>query len=1076
MRMFFSCLRHGALLSTFLALFSLQGFSQSTATLRGNVTDSSGAAISGAQVVARNQGTGIERTTKTDETGNYDLPALPIGSYQVEARAQGMQATTLNGVVLQVSQIVVQNIQMGVAKGSEIVNVTADLPVIDSGSMTVGQVINSTTVQEIPLNGRHFVDLGLLLPGSVTPPANGFLTAPLRGQGSFGIVTAGNREDTVNFMINGINLNDMANGQVTFQPSINTVQEFKADNSTYSAENGRNSGAIVHIATRSGSNTWHGEGFDFLRNEAMDARNFFNPSGLPQSTFKRNNFGGNIGGPIWKNRTFFFFSYEGLRQRQGLSLSAGVLSPAERAAITDPTSQKLAALIPEANVINPPTTPGGPSIYQFVSSATAPVNIDQGTMDVTHEFNQADHLHAYYAIQWDKRGEPNLQGNNIPGFGDHRQSRRQILALNETHVFSPAIVNEARLGFNRIHIVFAPESTQDPSTFGINNGVVGPFGLPQMSINSIGLTFGGIRNFPQGRGDYTAVLSDSLNYTRGNHAWKFGGEFRRFNGNAFTRDDGGMGFADVAAFQQGKINAVPSGFVNAGTFAITSGTRPARVFAHSVGLFAQDNYKVKPSLTLELGLRWEWNTSPTEGDSRSVNFFPGTDSFVQIGNDGYKNSIGQNYNFEPRVGFSWDIFRTGKTVLRGGYGYQVDQFLPGPLILSGNPPFAVPSATGGATTYSTLLTDAAAGGLAPAAVDPKFKNGDVQTWNLNIQQQFAPTLGVMIGYFGSKGSHLSSAINLNQFVNGVRPFPNLSSTSPVVPAQCVGKPTCALGNIVQQASIGNSNYNALWVTANKNMAKGLQFNASYTWSKSLDYNSRNFQGYTLQDSLNPRGDYGLSDFDVRNRFVISTVYELPFKGNRIYEGWRLSGIVQLQNGNPLNVTTGITTLTGFGTLRPDIIATPVIVNTYRADGGVQWFQSNSDSVCDLRANHVCPATAQFQIPSTAGGVLHFGNMRRNSLLGPDFRNMDLSLAKTTRITERLHVEFRADAFDLFNHPNFGNPQSLTAASRTIGSPTPTNPTGISPASTAFGIIRNTRFPNGDSGSSRQLQVGMKFLF
>jgi hypothetical protein len=308
---------------------------------------------------------------------------------------------------------------------------------------------------------------------------------------------------------------------------------------------------------------------------------------------------------------------------------------------------------------------------------------------------------------------------------------------------------------------------------------------------------------------------------------------------------------------------------------------------------------------------------------------------------------------------------------------------------------------------------------------------------------------------------------LNQFVNGVRPFPNLSATSPVLPAQCVGQPTCPLGNIIEQTSFGNSNYNALWVTANKNMGKGLQFNASYTWSKSLDYNSRNFQGLTLQDSTNPRGDYGLSDFDVRNRFVISTVYELPFKGNRVFEGWRLSSIIQLQSGNPLNVTTGLTNLTGSGTLRPDIIATPVIVNEYRSDGGVQWFEPNSQSVCDLRAGHFCPAGAQFEIPATAGGVFHFGNERRNSLLGPDFRNMDLSLAKTTRITERVRVEFRADAFDLFNHPNFGNPQSLTAASLT-------SPTGT--PSGAFGVIRNTRFPNGDSGSSRQLQVGMKFLF
>jgi hypothetical protein len=311
---------------------------QSTGTISGTVTDPSGAVIPGATVVVRNEGTGLERTTPTNSDGGYQFPALPVGSYRVEVRAKGMRSELLTGLVLHVSQIAVQNLKLEVAKASEVVTVSSEAPVIDAGTMTVGEVINQRTVQEIPLNGRHFVDLGLLLAGTVTPPQNGFLTAPLRGQGSFAINTAGNREDTVNFLINGVNLNDMANGQITFQPSINTVQEFKADNSTYSAENGRNSGAVVHIATRSGTNEWHGEGFDFLRNEMFDARNFFNKdtdnlgNRLPQSTFKRNNFGASIGGPIWKNHTFFFFSYEGLRQRQGLTLTTNVPSAADRQA------------------------------------------------------------------------------------------------------------------------------------------------------------------------------------------------------------------------------------------------------------------------------------------------------------------------------------------------------------------------------------------------------------------------------------------------------------------------------------------------------------------------------------------------------------------------------------------------------------------------------------------------------------------------------------------------------------------------------------------------------------------------
>jgi carboxypeptidase family protein/TonB-dependent receptor-like protein len=1024
-------------------------FAQSTATIRGTVTDASGAVVPSATVTVQNEATGLARTMTTNTTGAYEFPALPIGRYRLDIKAPGMRAQTMTGLQLQVSQIVVQNVKLGVAQTSNTITVSAEAPVIDSGTMTVGGVINQRTVQEIPLNGRHFVDLGLLIAGTVTPPQNGFLTAPLRGQGSFAINTAGNREDTVNFLINGVNLNDMANGQITFQPSINTVQEFKADNSTYSAENGRNSGAVVHIATRSGSNDWHGEGFDFVRNQMFDARNFFNKETsstglhLPQATFKRNNFGVSLGGPIWKNHTFFFFSYEGLRQRQGVSLSTNVPTAADRAAAqADPlassTALKLLALIPDAN------QPGG----GFVSSATAPVNIDQWTGDVSHNFSESDRLHGYYAIQRDKRQEPNLQGNNIPGFGDTRQSRRQIFTLNETHIFNPRVVNEFRFGYNRIHITFVPDSKQDPSTFGINNGLTGPVGLPQIAINDLGLTFGGIRNFPQGRGDYTGVLSDTVNYLRGNHSLKFGGEFRRFNGNSFTLDDGGLGFATFDDFVHGVVNAAPATFVNQGVaFSMTQGSRPARVFAHALGLFAQDSYKVTPNLTLELGLRWEWNMSPTEAVDRSVNFFPATDSLVRLGTNGYKDTINQNSNnFEPRVGFAWDLFHDGNTVLRGGYGYQVDQFLPGPLVLSGNPPLATPLQAG-ASTFGTLVTDAAAAGLSPAAIDTHFKNAYVQSWNLNLQHSFSPSMGMMIGYFGSKGTHLNLAINENQKLSdGTRPFSTLSPSSPILPGAKVG-------NVTENISGGNSNYSALWVTGTKHLSHGLQFDASYTWSKSLDYNSRNFQGVTVQNSLDPRGDYGPSDFDARHRFVISSLYELPLKGNRFLEGWRLSGILQLQSGNPLNVTFANSTLTGTATLRPDLLATPVIVNQINSSGFVQWFAPNA--VCDPTI--ACPAGAQFALP-TAGG-LHFGDMRRNSVVGPSFENLDFSITKVTKITERISNEFRVEAFDILNHANFGNP----GLSAQIGS-------------SSFGVIKSTRFPTGDSGSARQLQFGMKLIF
>jgi hypothetical protein len=326
-----------------LLLTSSALLAQSTARLRGSINDEQGSFVAGANIVARNQATGEERGTVSDKVGEYLLASLSPGLYRIEVKAQGFKAQAIKDVRLEVAQTAIQNVRLAVGQLTEEIAVLGEAPVIESATTSVGQVISERTVQEIPLNGRHFVDLGLLIPGSVAPQQNGFLTAPLRGQGSFAFNTAGNREDTVNFMINGINLNDQVQNQITFQPSINTVSEFKVDNSTLSAEYGRSSGAVVNIATRSGNNKVRGEAFEFFRHQSLDARNFFNADTQKQSPFKRNQFGANLGGPIVKNKTFFFVTYEGLRQRQRLDFNSGVLSDAQRAGVTDPVAKNLLA-------------------------------------------------------------------------------------------------------------------------------------------------------------------------------------------------------------------------------------------------------------------------------------------------------------------------------------------------------------------------------------------------------------------------------------------------------------------------------------------------------------------------------------------------------------------------------------------------------------------------------------------------------------------------------------------------------------------------------------------------------------
>jgi len=1020
------------MLSGLLILVSnLTAFAQTSGTIEGTVTDPSGAAVVGAKITVRNEGTGQERVTQTDSAGAYQVAALPVGTYQIELQAQGFQGQILKGLVLQVSQTVVQNVQLAVGGVTQEVTVTAEGGAIESGTITVGQVIDRKTVQEIPLNGRHFVDLGLLIPGTVTPPQNGFLTAPLRGQGSFAINTAGNREDTVNFMINGINLNDMVQNQITFQPSINTVQEFKVDNSTFSAEYGRNSGAIVNIATRSGTNQYHGEAFEFLRNDALDARNFFDAKKGP---FKRNQFGAAIGGPIKKDRTFFFGTYEGLRQRQGLTINSGVFSDADRATATDPTIVKLLTLIPHANAAN----------ARFLGAATAPVNIDQGTGDVSHLIGDNDRLHGYYAFQRDFRGEPILGGNTIPGFGDVRQSHRQIFTLNEVHTFGPNLVNEARFGFNRIHITFTPNSAQvNPADFGVT-GVTGSVFLPQINVQGVGLNLGGPAGFPQGRGDTTFVFSDTATYIRGKHTFKIGGEFREFLNNNFAQDPGTFNFSSGPNFLLDKANQ----------FSITLGGVFSSLRTRSYGVFVVDSFKASANLTFELGVRYDINASPTERFGRFVNFDPATASLTKVdtGYDTNKNNI------QPRLGFVWDPFRDGKTSIRGAYALLYDQPVTNSITgLAGNPPLALPelaTSNTSAISFHNFQQLAGASGLAPSVINEGFQNPYIQTWNLNIQREITPSLSLMAGYFGSKGTNLRISRNLNQFVNGVRPFPKLSTSSPILPGSNVG-------NIAEVDSAGNSSYNSLWLTATKRFSHGLQFLASYTFSKSLDYNSLNSQGVVVQDSNNIRADHGLSDFDARNRFVINTIYNLPFKGRRIADGWQLSTIVQVQSGNPVNIlASGVTFFGLANTVRPDLTGPIHIVGSPN-----QWF---TNTVCDPRVLGGCSAGAVFTIPTNSGGTttFHFGDMGRNMIIGPGFSNTDFSILKTTKLTENLRVQFRAEIFDLFNHANFGQPGRIAGI----------NPAIPSQPSTTFGVITNTRFPTGDSGSSRQMQFALKFLF
>jgi len=996
-----------ALALVFSALAPASLRAQSTTTLQGRVFDGSGAVLGGATVRVSNDSTGVDRTVVTDGEGRYRIDDIPAQTYDVTARAPGFKSLAIAALSLDGGRTLVRDFQLELGDTSETVVVKAGAPLVDRVTTGVGHVMTSQTVQEIPLNGRYFTDLALLAPGTVAPSQTGFSTTPLRGIGAVAINTAGNREEATGFLVNGVSVTNQTFGSLGFQPPIGSIQEFKLDHSPFSTENGHVSGAIVNIVTRSGSNAFHGDAFEFLRNDALDARNFFEFTSTDPHPFKRNQFGGSLGGPIVRSTAFFFVTYEGLRQRQGLDINSLVPSDDQRAAATDPLMRRLIDFIPRANFFDAGGTP------YFVGSAYARVDTDHWTVDLSQNVGRNNRLHAFYGNQQILTREPTAAGTSIPGFGTVSRIRRRVLTVSDTHIFGPGVVNDTRFGVYGTRGTVEPAAALNPAEVGIRDGVSSPIGLPQLIVAG-GLNFGGPAGFPAGRDDSLYDIGDSLSIVSGRHAMRLGGEYRHFiNGNV-AEGTGAFNFPSVPAFVAGTANA----------FTITLGERTSHIDQRAVAGFLQDRVSIHPRVTLDLGLRYEWHVTPTERDDRFVVFDPETVSLQRVGVDIDGPIYQQNWNFEPRAGVAWDLAGDGRTVVRGVYGAAVDQ--PGTTAVNGtaaNPPFARPLTAAGSIPIGSAIDQTHDAALAPVTVDPNFRNAGVRSWNVNVQRQLAPNLAAMAGYFGSRGRHLRISRNLNQPVAGVRPFTALSPTSPVLP----GVP---LGNITQVESSAFSSYNAFWASATQRLSRGLQFDVSYTWSKSLDTNSLNSSGFAVQDNYDIPNEYGLSDFDARHRFVLSALYAVPFDGHWLTRDWQLAVIVQAQSGNPVNIVTSNSTLNGLpNSVRPDVTGPIHIIGSVE-----QWFD-----------------------PSAFVAVNRFGTLGRNVVIGPAFHNTDLAVMRTIRAGSQVRLQLRADIFDLFNHPNFGPPGNV------VGSST-------------FGKITRTRFPTGEVGSSRQIQLAAKLSF
>jgi hypothetical protein len=976
------------------------------AVLQGRALDTSASALPNATITVVNQSTGFSRAALTDGEGRYHIEAIPAGTYEVTAAAAGFRTVVIEQLTFEVGRTLVRDFQLALGNASETVVVRGEVALVDRASATVGHVVTEQTVQGIPLNGRHFTDVGLLVPASVAPSQTGFSSRPIRGVGALAINTAGNREEAVAFLVNGVTSNNLTFGSLIFEPPLGSIQEFKVDNSTFAPEYGHVSGAVVNIVTRSGSDRFRGEMFEFFRNDALDARNFFEFTTEDPNAFERNQFGGSLGGPIWPGRAFFHASYEGFRQEQGVDMNSLVLSDEQRASATDPVVQRLIPLIPRANFFDSDGTP------RFIGSAPALVNRDRWTADVQYRVGKNDQLHAFYGASQVEALEPTAQGNSIPGFGQASKPFTSQLTVTETHVFGPALLNEARFGRNRLRGGTYPATPLNPSDFGIGDGVMHAIGLPQMIVAG-GLNFGGPGTLPQGRFDTSYVFTDTFTRASGRHVLKFGGEYRHFINDNFAEGTGIFNFPSVPAFLAGTANG----------FTITLSERRSVIDQRAAAFFVQDRATVRNNLTLELGIRYEWHVTPTERDNRFIVFDIESASLLRVGVDLDEIYQQNNKNVEPRAGIVWDATADGRTVVRAAYAFAVDQ--PATTAVrdtASNPPFGVPLTASGSVPIGAAIAATRPAGLAPATTDPEFRNASLQAWNVNVQRQLTRDMAATVGYMGSHGSDLRISRNINQSIDGVRPFPAVAPTSPILPG-------ATLNNITQVESGGFSNYHAAWASVTKRLSYGLQFDGSYTWSKSLDTNSLNSSGFAVQDSYDIRNQYGLSDFDARHRFVLSAMYALPFTGHVLTRGWQIAAIVQSQSGNPVNIVTSNSSLNGVpNTVRPDVTGPIEIVGSVD-----QWFD-----------------------PSVFVAVNRFGNLGRNVVIGPAFHNTDLSVVKRVR-PGRIAMEFRVDVFDLFNHPNFGPPGNV------VGSPT-------------FGKITRTRLPTGEAGSSRQIQLAAKLFF
>ncbi len=998
----------------------------------GTVTDPNGAAVPGATVTAKNLGTGIERSTITDEEGNFAVTELQIGEYEVRATASGLESDTIRGILVEVAGDRQVNIPMHVTSGTQTVVIAAQEQV-ETASTTLGGTISARTVEALPVNGRDFTKFLVLVPGAAGDPS-GATDSP----GSFGLFSAnGSRGRSNNYLLDGTDMNDgyrnlpaineagVFGTPATILP-LEAIQEV-AVLSNFEAEYGRNSGTVVNIVTKSGTNDFHGALFEFIRNDVFDARNFFNPKPDQQTALRNNQFGASFGGRIVRNKTFFFLNYEGQRERVGLNSTARIPDPGEIAALGGPTNPVIAQLL-QRNPWGTPNRPlplfddtGRPNLF---ATTRALNDVDSFIGKIDHSFDKDNLLTGRYYFGTSNQSFPlAIQGGNVlPGYNTVTPTDVHLLSVSYLKILSPDKLNEARFGYNNFKQGFFPEdSAFDPRTIGLNTGVTNErdFGLPFIRIRNDAIgsiaSIGANLSVPRARTDVNWHFIDNFSWKMGSHDVKLGYEYRRTDVDAFFDAGyrGRLDFDSLADFLSGTLSGGRS----------AQGESQRQTFQTSHAAYVQDMWRVNRNLTINAGLRWDYFGVLGEKNDLLSNFDL-AQGLIMVGTGGLDRLYDPQWsNFSPRAGFAWDVTGKSKTVVRAGWGIFYDAFSqdffvgqlpfntfnPGPAYNPAGPSpilfsfSTVPQILNNVPIFTDYLDSDV------FAVDRNLGTPTVQNFNVNLQQELVPNVVWQIGYVGSRGQKLFRYRDINQPVNPAvstaRPFDN----GPFAPSGG----TFFYVNYLETTA--ESEYNGLQTSLSARGFKGFTAQINYTWSHSID-NASDGQDYVANatqpdNSYRPDFERGNSNFDIRHRFVAAVSYEVPNlikRYPRLGSGWQLNAIWTLRSGSPFHVNF-FDDYNGTGEFfpRPDLIGDPYAGT------------SLPDNFLNLSA---------FQVPCTLDGggaclpgTYHFGNLGRNSLIGPDYKNLDFSLFKNTKITERVSLQLRAEVFNILNRPNFASP-------------------------------------------------------